>query len=143
MTNLMDKFLKVQEGTYDIALNEIKEGQKISHWMWFIFPQIQGLGFSWMAMEYEIPDFKSAKEYLNNEILRDRLLEISEAVYNLDSNVDYIFGYPDDLKFKSCMTLFALTEPKYEIFRKNLDKFYNGEMCEHTMKLYIEEMQNN
>ena len=67
------------------------------------------------------------------------MLEISEAVYNLDNDVDSIFGYPDDLKFKSCMTLFTLVSPESTIFKKNLDKFYNGEMCEHTKSVYVEE----
>ena len=140
----VNNFLNAQaSGVYEMALEEIKNGQKMSHWMWYIFPQIKGLGWSWMAQKFEIPTIEDAKEYYANDILRKRLIEISEAVYNLDSDIHYIFGSPDDLKFKSCMTLFALIAPNERIFKRNLDKFYNGEYCEHTTKLYIEEMRNN
>ena len=136
----VNKFLNAQDsGVYEMALEEIKSGQKKSHWMWYIFPQIQGLGWSWMAQKFEIPTIESAREYFADETLRNRLIEISEAVYNLDSDIHYIFGSPDDLKFKSCMTLFALIAPDESIFKRNLDKFYNGEYCEHTMNVFNKE----
>lgn len=138
----VNKFLNAQDsGVYELALKEIKSGRKMSHWMWYVFPQISGLGWSWMAQKYEIPSIKDAKEYFANDVLRERLIEISNAVYEIeDKDVDYIFGYPDDLKFKSCMTLFALIAPQNErIFKRNLDKYYNGEMCEHTLNKFIEE----
>ena len=136
----VNKFLNAQDsGVYEMALEEIKSGQKKSHWMWYIFPQIQGLGWSWMAQKFEIPTIENAREYFADETLRNRLIEISEAVYNLDSDIHYIFGTPDDLKFKSCMTLFALIAPDERIFKRNLDKFYNGEMCEHTMNVFNQE----
>lgn len=137
---MVEKFLNAQDsGVYELALKEIKSGQKCSHWMWYIFPQIKGLGWSWMSQQYEIPSIEDAKEYFANETLRNRLLEISEAVYNLDSDIHYIFGSPDDLKFKSCMTLFYLIAPEYTIFKNNLDKFYNGEMCQHTYNVFLRE----
>ncbi len=136
----INKFLNAQDsGVYEMALEEIKSGQKKSHWMWYIFPQIQGLGWSWMAQKFEIPTIENAREYFSDETLRNRLIEISEAVYNLDSDIHYIFGSPDDLKFKSCMTLFALIAPDERIFKRNLDKFYNGEYCEHTMNVFDKE----
>lgn len=136
----VNKFLNAQDsGVYEMALEEIKSGQKKSHWMWYIFPQIQGLGWSWMAQKFEIPTIENAREYFADETLRNRLIEISEAVYNLDSDIHYIFGSPDDLKFKSCMTLFALIAPDESIFKRNLDKFYNGEHCEHTMNVFDKE----
>lgn len=136
----VNKFLNAQDsGVYEMALEEIKSGQKKSHWMWYIFPQIQGLGWSWMAQKFEIPTIENAREYFADETLRNRLIEISEAVYNLDSDIHYIFGSPDDLKFKSCMTLFALIAPDESIFKRNLDKFYNGEYCEHTMNVFDKE----
>lgn len=136
----VNKFLNAQDsGVYEMALEEIKSGQKKSHWMWYIFPQIQGLGWSWMAQKFEIPTIENAREYFADETLRNRLIEISEAIHNLDSDIHYIFGTPDDLKFKSCMTLFALIAPDERIFKRNLDKFYNGEMCEHTMNVFNQE----
>ena len=136
----VNKFLNAQDsGVYEMALEEIKSGQKKSHWMWYIFPQIQGLGWSWMAQKFEIPTIEDAKKYFADETLRNRLIEISEAVHNLDNDIHYIFGSPDDLKFKSCMTLFALIAPDERIFKRNLDKFYNGEYCEHTMNVFDKE----
>ena len=136
----VNKFLNAQDsGVYEMALEEIKSGQKKSHWMWYIFPQIQGLGWSCMAQKFEIPTIENAREYFADETLRNRLIEISEAIHNLDSDIHYIFGTPDDLKFKSCMTLFALIAPDERIFKRNLDKFYNGEMCEHTMNVFNQE----
>ena len=139
----VNKFLNAQDsGVYEMALEEIKSGQKKSHWMWYIFPQIQGLGWSWMAQKFEIPTIENAREYFADETLRNRLIEISEAVHNLDSDIHHIFGSPDDLKFKSCMTLFALIAPDERIFKRNLDKFYNGEYCEHTINVFYKETNN-
>jgi uncharacterized protein (DUF1810 family) len=130
----MDKFVKAQDnGVYDVALTEIKSGQKLSHWMWFIFPQIQGLGYSRTADFFSIKSLDEAKAYMSHPILSKRLIEISTAVYQLDADdISKVFYYPDDLKFLSCMTLFALVCPEEEIFRLNIDRYYNGEMCEYT-----------
>lgn len=141
MKSVVDKFLHAQAGgVYELALQEIEFGEKQSHWMWFIFPQIKGLGFSFMSRKYEFQDFDEAREYFSDETLRERLLQISQAVYDLDADdIGFVFGYPDDSKFCSCMTLFALITPEYEIFKKNIDRYYNGNMCEHTLNIFREE----
>lgn len=132
----LDRFIKMHELDYDRALGEIKNGYKQSHWMWYIFPQVKGLGTSYMADYYGIRDLKEAKEYLSNEILRSHLIEISEFLLRLNSNDALeIMGYPDNLKLHSSMTLFALTDSKCDIFQKVLDKFFDGKMDENTMKL--------
>ena len=141
----MTRFLNAQDsGVYEMALREMRTGQKRSHWMWFIFPQIEGLGWSLMAKKYEFASIDEAREYLENETLRARLLEISNVVYNLKSNsISFIFWEPDDLKFMSCMTLFYLITkdmnvPEYDVFKKNLDKYYDGQMCQHTLSKFEE-----
>ena len=135
------KFLNAQAGgTYELALHEIECGEKRSHWMWYIFPQIKGLGSSFLARKFELQSFDEAREYFADETLRERLLEISKAVYELNADdIGYVFGYPDDLKFRSCMTLFMLIAPEESIFKMNLDRYYEGEMCEHTVNLFAEE----
>lgn len=135
MKNDLERFLKAQERDYEVALNEIKNGRKTSHWIWYIFPQIAGLGFSSTSKYYSIKDKNEAIEYLNNKTLRNRLIEICEALLLLDSNdATYVMGYPDDLKLKSSMTLFNEVSD-IDIFKKVLDKFYNGEKDEMTISL--------
>lgn len=135
MSNDLERFLKAQEKDYDIALNEVRSGRKKSHWIWYIFPQISGLGFSSTSKYYSIKDKKEAEDYLKNKVLRNRLLEISNALLELDSDdATYIMGYPDDLKLKSCMTLFSLVSDE-EVFQKVLNKFYDGEKDEMTISL--------
>lgn len=136
----ISRFLEAQEHSYERALKEIKNGRKSSCWMWYIFPQIQGLGISGTTEYYSIEDLDEAKEYMNNETLRGRLIEISEALLGLESsNPNEVLGYPDDLKLKSCMTLFAVAAPEEEVFQKVLDKYYKGERDEKTIeKLKIE-----
>lgn len=135
MKSDLERFLKAQERDYEVALNEIKNGRKTSHWIWYIFPQIAGLGFSSTSKYYSIKDKNEAIEYLNNKTLRNRLIEICEALLLLDSNdATYVMGYPDDLKLKSSMTLFNEVSD-IDIFKKVLDKFYNGEKDEMTISL--------
>ena len=132
MANL-DRFLEMHKCYYEVAIEEIKNGRKQSHWMWFIFPQLKGLGSSWMAEKYAIEDRKEAREYLNNPILYCHLLKISEELLKLETNdINDVFDFPDDLKLKSCMTLFYLVS-RGIIFKMVLDKFFNGEMCEYTL----------
>ena len=132
----LDRFLKAQASSYDAALREICTGRKRSHWIWYIFPQIQGLGFSSTAQYYAIADMEEAKAYLSEPTLRARLLEISEALLTLDSNdPTQVMGYPDDLKLRSSMTLFAEAEPECEVFQKVLDKYYGGSKDEHTLAI--------
>lgn len=135
MKSDLERFLKAQERDYATALNEIKKGRKTSHWIWYIFPQIAGLGFSSTSKYYSIKDKNEAIEYLNNKILRNRLIEICEVLLSLESNdATYVMGYPDDLKLKSSMTLFNEVSD-IDIFKKVLDKFYNGEKDEMTISL--------
>ena len=120
---------------YEQALKEIKKGRKTSHWIWYIFPQIAGLGFSSTSKYYSIKDKNEAIEYLKNNTLKNRLIEICEALLSLESDdATYVMGYPDDLKLKSSMTLFSEVSD-IDVFKKVLDKFYNGEKDEMTILL--------
>ena len=131
----LERFIKAQEMDYAIALSEIKNGRKESHWMWYIFPQIKGLGFSYTAQYYAIQNQKEAEDYLAHPILGERLLEISEALLKIESNdAGRVFGYPDDMKLKSSMTLFYLVSGN-DIFQKVLDKFFDGKIDEKTKNL--------
>jgi len=121
----LERFRKAQERDYQTALSEIRNGRKESHWMWYIFPQLKGLGFSSTAQFYGIDGKAEALAYMNDEILRGRLLEISGALFKLQShNPSEIMGYPDDLKLKSCMTLFEAVSPEEHIFKDVLEKFF-------------------
>jgi uncharacterized protein (DUF1810 family) len=104
----LNRFLKAQENSYDQALNEIKAGRKRSHWMWYIFPQYKGLGFSDTSKYYSIQDLNEARNFLEHPILGARLKEISNELLLLnESTANRVFGSPDDLKLKSSMTLFS------------------------------------
>ena len=131
----LKRFIDAQESDYDMALLEIKNGRKRSHWIWYIFPQLVELGYSSMAKYYGIKNIDEAKAYLNNITLKKHLLEISEELYKLDGNISNIMGYPDDLKLKSSMTLFSIADPSNDIYKKILDKFYNGEVDKVTIDL--------
>ena len=131
----LDRFIEAQEKSYSTALEEIKRGRKTSHWMWYVFPQIDGLGYSETAKYYAIKDLDEAKRYLDNKILNNRLREISDVLLTLnESNPINIFGFIDSTKLKSCMTLFDIISPN-DIFQKVLDKYYNGEKDELTLQL--------
>lgn len=135
MNHDFSRFRKAQEYDYATALAEIKRGRKESHWMWYIFPQIAGLGRSSIAQFYSIQDIDEAKDYLNDPVLGKRLIEISEALLQLDSdNAGAIFGWPDVLKLRSSMTLFAAVG-KNDIFEKVLDKYYNGKKDGKTLQI--------
>lgn len=131
----LGRFIKAQEDTYLIALDEIKKGKKQSHWMWYIFPQIKGLGMSETSRYYGIDDEDEAKEYLDNEILGFRLREITSELLKLDTNnpVD-IFGTIDSMKLKSSMTLFDYVSND-RMFSEVLEKYYNGDIDEKTILL--------
>ena len=132
----IDRFLKAQENTYDEALSEIREGHKRSHWIWFIFPQIQGLGFSAISQEYAIKDLEEAREYLNNPLLKARLLEISKALIDLpEFDSTKVMGYPDDLKLCSSMTLFHVADPEEPVFKLVLDKYFDGKIDKNTIRI--------
>lgn len=133
----LKKFLDAQEKDYKTALNEIKNGRKVSHWIWYIFPQLKALGRSGTAKYYGIENLDEAREYLANEILRERLLEISGALLELENNdIGYIMGSSvDKMKLQSSMTLFHLAEPNCEIFTKVLEKYFGGQFDENTVNL--------
>ena len=136
MASDLSRFLKAQEYDYAQALREIRAGRKRSHWMWYIFPQIQGLGFSSTAQYYAIRDLNEAKDYLAHPVLGARLKEISEALLELDGlSAHEIFGYPDDLKLRSSMTLFRMADLNCEIFEQVLEKYYDGEPDRRTVEL--------
>ena len=131
----LERFYEAQKYSYEDALKEIKNGRKCSHWMWYIFPQITGLGMSGMSRYYSIGSLQEAKEYMEDKVLGSRLLEISGALLELETDDAYeVFGYPDNLKHKSSMTLFAAAAQEQEVFRKVLDKYFGGEQDTRTLQ---------
>ena len=131
----MERFLKAQESSYPIALNEIKNGRKRSHWIWYIFPQLAELGRSSKAKYYGIKDINEAIKYLENNILNTRLIEISETLLLINDTAVHIFGRIDAMKVKSCMTLFHMANPENEVFSKVIDKFYDGKYDNITINI--------
>lgn len=134
-----EKYLKAQEGpygsSYESALSEIRNGQKQGHWIWYIFPQLAGLGRSSTSQYYAIRDLEEAKAYLNNKVLRERLIEISEALLSVDRDIRQIMWSPDDLKVRSCMTLFREADPSIDVFEQVIDKFFDGKPDHRTLRL--------
>jgi uncharacterized protein (DUF1810 family) len=131
----LERFVEAQEAVYARALTELRAGKKQSHWMWFIFPQIAGLGHSAMAQMYAIASLDEARVYLAHPLLGTRLRECCEVVMAIEGKTAHqIFGSPDDLKFRSCLTLFAHAAPDEVLFRDLLEKYYNGEEDELTLQ---------
>lgn len=129
----LERFLEAQETDYSMALREMKEGQKRGHWIWYIFPQIKGLGHSYNSEFYGISGTEEAKAYLNHSVLGPRLREITTALLNCGkTSADDILGFPDVLKVKSCMTLFDMVSPN-DIFKQVLEKYYEGKLCDKTI----------
>ncbi|WP_207431394.1 DUF1810 domain-containing protein [Sabulibacter ruber] len=134
--NGLQRFLSAQERDYEVALSEIRRGRKQSHWMWYIFPQIKGLGFSETSNFYGIIDLQEADAYMKHPVLGSRLVQICEALMKLEeNNAHRIFGSPDDLKLKSSMTLFASLPDTNPVFREVLQKFFNGKQDDKTLQL--------
>ena len=134
--NFAQKFLKAQEKTYPVALKEIKNGRKESHWMWYIFPQLRALGMSPTAMKYGIEDLEEAKAYLEHPILSARLVEISEALVDLGKYYpEEIFDDIDAMKLCSCMTLFAQVSEWDSVFYQVLEQYFDGVKDEKTLEL--------
>ena len=132
----LDKYVSAQARDYDDALREIRGGRKRSHWIWYIFPQLDGLGYSPTAQYYGIRDLEQAKDSMAHPVLGPRLVEISEALLALpSSDPGAVMGYPDDLKLCSSMTLFELAAPDQPVFGKVLDKFYGGRRDPLTLRL--------
>ena len=132
----LQRFLDAQATAYPTALTELKAGRKRSHWMWYVFPQIQGLGFSATTQHYAIRDAAEAAAYLRHPVLGARLREISSELVKLPgSEAGRVFGSPDDLKLCSSMTLFAAVPGADPVFRAVLDKFFGGAPDERTLRL--------
>ena len=132
----LQRFLDAQEKDYPIALSEIKNGKKKSHWMWYIFPQIQGLWLSETSKFYAIKNVPEAEDFLNHPVLGNRLIKICNELLNLETyDAHKIFGSPDDLKLHSSMTLFSSLPNTNSVFQKVLDKYFNGEKDEKTLQI--------
>ncbi len=132
----LQRFLSAQQTDYATALAEIKQGRKRSHWMWYIFPQLKGLGFSETSRYYGISGRQEAQAYSNHPVLGNRLVEISTELLRLESsNANAIFGSPDDLKLKSSMTLFAALTNAEPVFRSVLNQYFNGAADAQTLRL--------
>ena len=138
MTDVYDlnRFERAQEEDYERALSEITSGQKRTHWMWYIFPQLDGLAFSPTAKRYSIKSVEEARAYLEHPILGPRLLNCAEAVVAVEGrSAAEIFGSPDDLKLKSCATLFACVASPGSVFDRVLEKYYRGARDVRTLEL--------
>ena len=132
---LLQRFVYAQQHTYNYALEEIRNGRKEGHWIWYIFPQMKGLGHSYMSENYGITSLDEARAYLVHPVLRSRLIEITEALLqHKDKTALEIFGTIDAIKVRSCMTLFDLIEPN-SIFAETLAAFYNNERDELTLNM--------
>lgn len=131
----LSRFLEAQSGIYETALDEIRSGRKESHWMWFVFPQLAGLGASEMARRYAISSLEEAKAYLAHPVLGDRLRDCTRAVLDSGENVSTVFPYPNDLKFRSCATLFAVASEGRKPFSEVLRRLFQGYPDHETLKL--------
>lgn len=132
----LDRFVKAQPGDYEVALAEIQAGEKRSHWIWYIFPQLDGLAFSSTSKYYAIRNLDEARAYLAHPLLGPRLLTCAEALLNLQNrSAAEVFGFPDDLKVRSCATLFACVAPSPSVFDRIIDKYYNRERDSKTLAL--------
>ncbi len=124
----LERFVNAQDPVLAQVRRELADGCKCSHWMWFVFPQLAGLGHSAMARRYAISSLAEAQAYLRHPVLQPRLVECTELVNQVrDRSIHQILGSPDDLKFHSSMTLFAMAEPGASVFRDALDRYFGGE----------------
>jgi uncharacterized protein (DUF1810 family) len=131
----LERFVEAQEGIYEQACAELRVGRKRSHWMWFVFPQIRGLGSSPTAVRYAISGLEEARAYLEHPVLGVRLRECVGIVCGVEGRtVEEIFGYPDDLKFHSSITLFVKAAGEGGVFREALEKYFGGEMDRGTLE---------
>ncbi len=132
----LKRFISAQEGVYERVLSELKMGRKRTHWMWYIFPQIDGLGSSPTAKLYAIKSMEEAQAYLEHPVLGARLLECTETVLAIkEASADEIFGYPDNMKLKSCMTLFAVVSGPGYVFKHVIEKYFDGQRDEATLQI--------
>lgn len=132
----LGRFVQAQADVYQQALAEVRAGRKQSHWMWYVFPQFDGLGFSSASKMYAIKSVAEAKAYLEHPILGARLVECCEATVGIEGrSAVEVFGSPDDMKLRSCVTLFATVSPTGSVFERLLDKFFQGDRDEETLRL--------
>ena len=132
----LNRFIEAQAVNYSDALAELRAGQKRSHWMWYVFPQIASLGHSAMSARYAIRSADEARAYLAHPVLGPRLIECAEAVLAIENrSAREIMGSPDDLKLRSCATLFAEISPERSVFQRVLDKYYTSEPDQRTLEL--------
>jgi uncharacterized protein (DUF1810 family) len=132
----LNRFVQAQAHDHERALCEIRQGHKRSHWMWYIFPQIAGLGQSAMSQRYSIKSLAEARAYLEHPVLGPRLTQCVEALLTLqDRSADDIFGFPDEKKLRSCATLFAAISESESVFHQLLAKYFNGEQDPMTLRL--------
>lgn len=129
------RFHEAQDRNYSDALAEIRRGRKTTHWMWYVFPQLRGLGHSAASVHYGLDGLEEAKRYFADPVLSARLVEISEALLQLNTDSAWIvLGRPDDVKLQSCMTLFEVAAPQCDVFAKVLEKYFKGERDRRTLK---------
>ncbi len=132
----LSRFVQAQEDDYQQALAEIRSGRKRSHWMWYIFPQIDGLGFSSTSRRYSIKSIAEAEAYLSHPGLGPRLVECVEAALGVEGRSALeIFGSPDEMKLRSCATLFACVAPAGSVFHRLIDKYFQGRRDDKTLRL--------
>lgn len=132
----LERFVQAQTSSYEEALAEIKGGRKRSHWMWFVFPQFEGLGFSAVSQRYSIKRAAEAEAYLAHPLLGPRLTECAAALLGLEkTSAHEVFGSPDEMKLKSCATLFASVSPDDSVFHQLLTKYFQGESDSRTLQL--------
>lgn len=132
----LSRFIVAQKNVYDCVLTELRRGKKQTHWMWYIFPQIDGLGHSSISIRYSIKSIAEARSYLSHSILGARLLECAEMVLDIEKrSVSEIFGYPDDMKLRSSMTLFAFISDTDSVFDSVLEKFFYGHRDSRTIQI--------
>ena len=130
------RFVDAQQGVYETAIAEIRAGRKRSHWMWYVFPQVLGLGSSATAQHYGIRDAEEARAYLAHPVLGERLIECAEAICSVTGrSAREILGTPDDLKLRSCATLFAQVSPPGSVFDRVLRRYYDGQPDQATLAL--------
>jgi uncharacterized protein (DUF1810 family) len=132
----LNRFVQAQQGDCERALSEIRSGRKRSHWMWYVFPQYDGLGFSPTSRRYAIKSLAEARAYLGHPVLGPRLVECAEAALGVEGrSASEVFGSPDDMKLRSCATLFAYVSPAGSVFQRLLDKYFQGQPDAKTLRL--------
>lgn len=137
----LSRFRDAQKRDFQEVLSEIRNGRKETHWMWYIFPQIHGLGYSSISQYYAIKDLQEAKDFLKDPTLGKNLKEICEALLILETDDPHeVFGSPDDMKLLSCMTLFEQADPENKVFPKVIEKFYHGRRDQKTLEILQNEI---